>query len=471
LVHSLSNVIHGDTLTNPTHLNDEKNGLKKFDYIVSNPPFKMDFSETRDQLTDDKFKDRFFAGVPKIPNKEKDSMAIYLMFIQHIIYSLKSNGKAAIVVPTGFLTAKTGIENKIKKELVERKILSKVISMPSNIFANTGTNVSILFIDKSKTNEYVFLMDASKMGHSEKDGKNKRTVLSTEEISKISNMMINNEVNENMSVNVSGDIIASFNYDFSASLYSPLHYQKSNLNIDSIRTDVKNFNNNLSKNISKIYNEINQYLDIINRNVYIDRIIDFNDVTKLEIPDGWEKVKLGKIIQTYEKGKIPVKIYTSPKEGRCKYLVIESLNGSSNQYVSCNDGVSVNKEVVMVMDGAASGSVYQGYSGILGSTLAKLVISKDYNISNEFLYFILKNLESEIAKRNTGSTVPHANKIFIDNIEIAIPRDKKELNRINNYFIKIRKIMLESEDMLKNIIKENETIYLSIMNGQIKIED
>ena len=87
LVHSLGNVIHGDTLVSPAHLNNEKNGLAHFDYIVSNPPFKTDFSETRDKLDSEKWKERFFAGVPKIPNTKKDSMSIYLMFIQHIIFS------------------------------------------------------------------------------------------------------------------------------------------------------------------------------------------------------------------------------------------------------------------------------------------------------------------------------------------------------------------------------------------------
>ena len=52
---------------------------------------------------------RFFAGIPKIPNTKKDSMGIYLCFIQHIIYSLAKNGKAAIVVPTPFLTKGKGI--------------------------------------------------------------------------------------------------------------------------------------------------------------------------------------------------------------------------------------------------------------------------------------------------------------------------------------------------------------------------
>lgn len=118
LVHSLGNVIHGDTLVSPAHLNNEKNGLASFDYIVSNPPFKTDFSETRDKLDSEKWKERFFAGVPKIPNTKKDSMSIYLMFIQHIMFSLKAKGKAAIVVPTGFITAKSSIEKILENLLL-----------------------------------------------------------------------------------------------------------------------------------------------------------------------------------------------------------------------------------------------------------------------------------------------------------------------------------------------------------------
>ena len=64
----------------------------KFDYIVSNPPFNVDFSDNRDTLAGDIYKERFWAGVPNVPNKKKDSMAIYQMFLQHIIFSMKESG-------------------------------------------------------------------------------------------------------------------------------------------------------------------------------------------------------------------------------------------------------------------------------------------------------------------------------------------------------------------------------------------
>src|SRR5690606_26730437 len=143
LSHSIPNIIKTNTIAEPTYLNE------KFDYIVSNPPFKLDFSDFREDLQKDAFKDRFFAGIPNVPKTKKESMAIYLMFIQHIMYSLSENGKAAIVLPTGFITAQSGIEKKIRQAMIERGWLRGVVSMPSNIFASTGTNVSVVFLDKN----------------------------------------------------------------------------------------------------------------------------------------------------------------------------------------------------------------------------------------------------------------------------------------------------------------------------------
>ena len=186
LVHSLGNVVHDDTLIAPRHLNARKNGLAKFNYIVSNPPFNMDFSDNRETLAGENHKERFFAGVPKIPQKKKSSMDIYLMFLQHIICSMDDTAKAAVVVPTGFLTAGSGIQKKVREHLVRQRMLRGVVSMPSNVFANTGTNVSVLFLDKENKDGKVILMDASKLGTKEKvDGKNQKTVLSEEDMALI----------------------------------------------------------------------------------------------------------------------------------------------------------------------------------------------------------------------------------------------------------------------------------------------
>lgn len=229
LTNSLDNIIEGDTLESPAHyktVHDPSSGIKQFDYITSNPPFKMDFSSTRNTIeqkwNDSEERDgirRFFAGVPKVPNKKKESMGVYLCFIQHILWSLKDDGKAAIVVPTGFITAQSGIERTVRQTIVEKHWLKGVVSMPSNIFANTGTNVSVLFIDKSNKDGKIMLIDASKLGEKKKEGKNQRTVLSPDEVKKIEDTFINQDVVEDFSVSVSYEQIAKKNYSLSAGQY------------------------------------------------------------------------------------------------------------------------------------------------------------------------------------------------------------------------------------------------------------
>jgi len=220
LVHSLGNVVHDDTLIAPRHLNPQKKGLAKFNYIVSNPPFNMDFSDNRETLASENYRERFFAGVPKVPQKKKNSMDIYLMFLQHIIYSLDDTGKAAVVVPTGFLTFGSGIQKKIREYLVQNRMLRGVVSMPSNVFANTGTNVSILFLDKENRDGKVVLMDASKLGTKEKvDGNNQKTVLSEEDMSLIINTFNAETPVDDLCVAVSYEDIEQKKLSFSAGQY------------------------------------------------------------------------------------------------------------------------------------------------------------------------------------------------------------------------------------------------------------
>lgn len=217
LVSSLDHTIQGDTLLNPYHKSDDGKELRQFDYVVSNPPFKMDFSDNKAKL--DQMPVRFWGGVPKIPAKKKESMAIYTLFIQHVINSLKRNGKGAIVVPTGFLTAKSGVESKVLKHIVDEKIVSGAISMPSNVFANTGTNVSVLFFDKSKETKKVILIDASKLGEEYKDGNNQKRRLRPEEINKIVDTFNKKEAVEEFSVTVSYEEIKEKKYSLAAGQY------------------------------------------------------------------------------------------------------------------------------------------------------------------------------------------------------------------------------------------------------------
>lgn len=267
--HSLTHVIQGNTLKHPFHKNED-GSLRKFDYIVSNPPFKLDFSDYHSDLKTDSYKGRFFAGIPNIPSKNKKGMEIYLCFFQHLLYSLKEDGKAAIVVPTGFITAKSGIAFKIRKHLVdgEKSILRGVVSMPSNIFANTGTNVSVVFIDKSGVDKPV-LIDASKLGETIKENGNQKTKLRTEEIQQIVNTFRNKEVVENFSVTPTFDEIKEKGYSFSAGQYFDIKIDYVDITEDEFNRRMDNFKTTLRQQFSeshRLEEEILKQLDCIGFN-------------------------------------------------------------------------------------------------------------------------------------------------------------------------------------------------------------
>ncbi len=240
---SLSHVIKGNTMTHPFQ-KDENGNLRKFDFVVCNPPFKLDFSDYQNQLkTADPYK-RFFAGVPNIPEKKKSDMAIYLCFFQHVIASIKDGGKGAVVVPSGFLTAPKGISFKIRKYLVDNKYLKGVISMPSNIFANTGTSVSVILIDKSGVNNPVFI-DASKLGVESKEGKYKKTVIKDVDVDKIVSTFHEAKAVDEFSVLPSIDEIKLKNYFFSAGPYFEVKNEHVDITEEEFNQKIKEYTETL----------------------------------------------------------------------------------------------------------------------------------------------------------------------------------------------------------------------------------
>lgn len=264
LVSSLDHAVQGDTLLEPYHKSDDGKSLKQFDYVVSNPPFKMDFSDTRDNI-ESKWGTRFWAGVPKVPNKKKDSMAIYTCFIQHVVNSIKENGKGAIVIPTGFITAKSGIEHKILEKIVDEHIVSGVVSMPSNVFANTGTNVSVLFFDKTgakSDNDKITLVDASKLGQEYKDANGlKKVRLEDDEIEKIVKTFRNAEAVEDFSVVVSYSEVKEKGYSLSAGQYF-------DIKIDYVDISEEEFNAQMAADtaeLQKMFGESHKLEDEINK--------------------------------------------------------------------------------------------------------------------------------------------------------------------------------------------------------------
>lgn len=252
LAQSLEYVIEGNTMTNPMHKDGDK--LKKFDFIVSNPPFNADFSADVETMKVDKY-NRFFAGIPNIPNKDKSDMAIYQTFLQHILASLKDNGKAAVVVPAGFLTASkrsSKIAYAIRKEILDHNWLRGVISMPSNIFATTGTSVAIIFIDKTRCDDdKIFLMNATKIGTKVSLEDGQRTILSPEDQRLIVDTFKNHVELEEFSIYVEKNEVIKKNYSFFAGNYFDTKMRIENISSDDFYNEMSSINKELESLFTK----------------------------------------------------------------------------------------------------------------------------------------------------------------------------------------------------------------------------
>lgn len=259
LVHSIPNIVEGNTILSPY---GGKEWPDTFDYIVSNPPFKLDFSEYRDSLDTKANHERFFAGIPNVPKKKKESMAIYLLFIQHIMHKLSNTGKAAVVVPTGFITAQSGIDKKIREKLVKERWLAGVVSMPSNIFATTGTNVSILFIDKTNKEEVV-LIDASGLGTKVKDGKNQKTLLSETDEQRIIDVFNERRHEDDFSVAVTYDQIEQKNYSLSAGQFFEVKIQYVDITQEEFRSKLSVF----EEKVETLFHDSKELESVIKRNL------------------------------------------------------------------------------------------------------------------------------------------------------------------------------------------------------------
>ena len=143
-----------NTLADPQF--KEKDGsLKRFDFVVANPPFSVKNWTSGLTPEDDEY--HRFAGFGIPPSKNGD-----YAFLLHILASLKSTGKGAVILPHGVLF-RGHAEAEIRQNLIERKWIKGIIGLPANLFYGTGIPACIIVMDKEAADqrEGVFMVDAS----------------------------------------------------------------------------------------------------------------------------------------------------------------------------------------------------------------------------------------------------------------------------------------------------------------------
>ncbi len=144
----------GNTLTSP-HWRNADGSLKTFDFAVANPPFSAKSWINGLDLEHDEF-GRFEMGVP--PKKNGD-----YAFLLHIVKSLKSNGKGAVILPHGVLF-RGHAEANIRRNLVRQGYIKGIIGLPPNLFYGTGIPACIVVLDKENAHARrgIFMLDASR---------------------------------------------------------------------------------------------------------------------------------------------------------------------------------------------------------------------------------------------------------------------------------------------------------------------
>lgn len=171
-------IIADNTLSRP-FFKEENGSLKKFDYVVANPPFSLKSWNNGVNVDNDEF-NRFSLGVP--PEKNGD-----YAFLLHILQSMKSTGKAAVVLPHGVLF-RGNAEGEIRKNILKKGYIKAIIGLPTNLFYGTGIPACIIVLDKENAahRKGVFMVDASK-GFM-KDGNKNR--LREQDIRKITDLFV-----------------------------------------------------------------------------------------------------------------------------------------------------------------------------------------------------------------------------------------------------------------------------------------
>ena len=141
--------------------------------------------------------------------------------------------------------------------------------MPSNIFATTGTNVSVIFIDKANKGQNIVLMDASKLGEKKKVDGNQRTLLSDDDINKIITTFNSQKAEDDFSVIVTAEQIKEKNYSFSAGQYFDIKIEYVDITAEEFEQRIANYKKTLSEQFEeshRLEKEILKQLDVLKLN-------------------------------------------------------------------------------------------------------------------------------------------------------------------------------------------------------------
>lgn len=219
--HPTADIKKDNTLANPLFKEEEQ--LKTFNFIVANPPFSQKNWTSGFDPNNDEYNRFNGYGIPPATNGD-------FAFLLHIVRSLKSNGKGAVILPHGVLF-RGNAESEIRRNLIKKGYIKAIIGLPSNLFYGTGIPACIIVLDKenSVNRKGIFMIDASK-GFT-KDGNKNR--LRERDVHKIVDVYKNNIDTPRYARMVSIDEIEENDFNLNITRYVDNHESNDIQNIES----------------------------------------------------------------------------------------------------------------------------------------------------------------------------------------------------------------------------------------------
>lgn len=214
-------IAHGDTLTDPQHWDDEP-----FDGIVSNPPYSIKWDGDDNPLL---INDPRFAPAGVLAPKSKADLA----FVMHILSWLSTDGTAAVVCFPGIMY-RGGSEKKIRQYLVDNNYVDAIIQMPDNLFFGTSIATCIMVLKKSKKDNKILFVDASK----ECVKVTNANKLSDENIENIINRLVERKNKKYEAKLVSIDEVAEQDFNLSVSTYVEQKDTREKVDIAVLNRDI-----------------------------------------------------------------------------------------------------------------------------------------------------------------------------------------------------------------------------------------
>jgi type I restriction enzyme S subunit len=233
----------------------------------------------------------------------------------------------------------------------------------------------------------------------------------------------------------------------------------------------------------EINNQINENLETLAKSLFKQWFVDFEfpdnkgnpykssggKMTESElgeIPSGWCFDKLEKHIK-FVKGKKPKEVFNEQTDNLLPQILIETLDTGKSFFAEpVKMVISEETDLIMVMDGASSGRIETGFSGIIGSTLAIIKINKSINT---FIYQFLKTKEKDIRDNTTGAAIPHTDKSKIYDFDIIMPTDNI-VEGFNIIIEDIRKKVKSNKSENVKLTQLRDLLLPKLMSGELEVK-